>query len=466
MPTTAHQTIRAATVRERNTSSRGAPNIYHSLTVAALSAVCVARVASSQVPPWKENPPIATVTKTLYKKHPRPRAAAMVSVWYVGPKLERMEKHALEIRDDVPSEPKCRWSTDNGRTWSAFEPLPPTLSYPKKVEVWEGGYPKLYDPVAGVLVEAWLRQIQHKGEHHNFTYCRVSRDMGRTWSTPRQLRYETGDPFDPDDPLKSSFLERNRAYFGSNIIRHSNGTLIHAGAAVNIPKDAPDPNPRRVSGFGATVSSRAIGSLCFIGTWDAKAKDYDWVAGKPVWVPRHASSRGLMEPEVAELSDGRVLVVWRGSNQGLDAKQSPGRKWYSVSADGGKTLSPVEEWRYDDGSRFYSPSSYHRMIRHSVTGKLYWVGNISPGPTSGNSPRHPLVIAEVDEKTPALKRRTVTAIDDRRADQPAQIQFSNFSLLENRQTHALELYLTTYGQDPACVYTADCFKYTVTLSAR
>jgi hypothetical protein len=24
------------------------------------------------------------------------------------------------------------------------------------------------------------------------------------------------------------------------------------------------------------------------------------------------SSRGLMEPEVAELKDGRVLVIWRG----------------------------------------------------------------------------------------------------------------------------------------------------------
>src|SRR5438552_14033888 len=86
------------------------------------------------------------------------------------------------------------------------------------------------------------------------------------------------------------------------------------------------------------------------------------------------SSRGLMESETAELKDGRVLVVWRGSS----TAKTPGRKFYSVSSDGGRTLSPISEWKYDDASPFYSPSSYHRMIRHSQTGKLYWLGNITP----------------------------------------------------------------------------------------
>jgi len=397
--------------------------------------------------PRKENAPIVKIKKETYKRHPRPRAAAMVSVRYVGPKLERMEIHALEIRDDVPSEPKCRLSTDNGRTWSPFVPLPPTLSYPKGVEVWEGSGAKFYDPVSGVLVDTWLRQIALKGHYNNFTYYRLSRDYGRTWTTPKQLRYEQGESFDPDDPLKPGFLKHNQAYFGSNILRHSNGTLIHAVAHANAPDDAGnDSRPWR------------MGSLCFIGRWDAEAKDYRWTAGKRVSISPDISSRGLMEPEVAELTDGRVLVVWRGSN----TAKTPGRKWYSVSTDGGAILSTVKEWSYDDGSRFYSPSSYHRMIRHSVTGRLYWIGNICAAPPSGNSPRYPLVIAEVDEAIPALKRRTVTVIDDRRPDQPAAIQFSNFSLLEDRQTHDLELYLTAYGEDPASVYTADSYKYTLT----
>jgi hypothetical protein len=103
------------------------------------------------------------------------------------------------------------------------------------------------------------------------------------------------------------------------------------------------------------------------------------------------------------------------------------------------------------------------MIRHSVTRKLYWLGNICAEPPAGNSPRYPLVIAEMDEAIPALKRRTVTAIDDRQPGQPAALQFSNFALLEDRETHALELYLTTYGQDPGSVYTADCYRYVLKL---
>ena len=158
----------------------------------------------------------------------------------------------------------------------------------------------------------------------------------------------------------------------------------------------------------------------------------------------------LMEPEAAELENGDVFVVWRGS----DTPETPGRKWFSLSTDGGRTLGPVRELAYDDGSRFYSPSSYHRMIRHGVTGRLYWIGNVCAEPPRGNSPRYPLVIAEVDEILPALKRGTVSAIDDRRPGQGPEVQYSNFSLLEDRETHELELYLTDYGADPA-----DCHRY-------
>ena len=40
----------------------------------------------------------------------------------------------------------------------------------------------------------------------------------------------------------------------------------------------------------------------------------------------------------------------------------------------------------------------------------------------------------------------MTVIDDRRPGEPAGQELSNFSLLEDRQTHALEPYLTTDGQ--------------------
>jgi hypothetical protein len=271
--------------------------------------------------------------------------------------------------------------------------------------------------------------------------------MGKTWTTPKPLRYEPGDDFDPDNPLKPSFLQRNQGYTGNNILQHSNGTLVYCLAHANA-KDDPDNDKR----------AWRMGSLCFIGKWNPDPRDYDWQPGKPISISADVSSRGLMEPELAELKDGRVLVIWRGS----DAPKTAGRKWYSISTDGGKTLSPVAELKYDDGSRFYSPSSFHRMIRHSVTGKLYWIGNICSTPPRANHPRYPLVIAEVDENRPALKQTTVTAIDDRKPGQGPQVQFSNFSLLEDREKHHLELYLTTLGQDPKQTFSADCYKYILT----
>lgn len=75
--------------------------------------------------PWKMNQPLVTVQKEVYKKHPRKEAAALVAVRYVGPKFERLETHSVEFRDDVHSERFCRFSSDNGKTWSPSRP--PTL---------------------------------------------------------------------------------------------------------------------------------------------------------------------------------------------------------------------------------------------------------------------------------------------------------------------------------------------------
>jgi hypothetical protein len=408
-------------------------------------------------PPWKTNPPIATVRKELYRRHARPREAALASVNYVGAKLERREVQAEEVKDDVGDNVRARWSMDNGRTWDAFVPVQPSNNvHYAGVTVWEGEGPSVFDPVTGVLVQAWLRQIVVDGLYHCFTYTRLSRDLGRTWSEPQQLRYEDGAAFDPRAPKQAAFLDHNEGYFGNNLLVRKDGTIVHVLAHSNAPGDAKNrQRPWR------------MGSVLFLGRWNAARKDYDWTPGARVEISPDRSARGLMEPEVAELSDGRLLVVWRGSTHGWDGSVAklPGRKFFSLSTDGGRTLTPPAVWKYDDGSDFYSPSSIHRMVRHSVSGKLYWLGNLCATPPSGNSPRYPLVIAEVDEAKAALKRSTVTAIDDRQPGQSASVQFSNFSLLENRETHEFELYLTTYGQesDPADWATADSTKYFVKL---
>ena len=407
--------------------------------------------------------PIAQVTREVYREHPRPKTAAMVSVHYVGPGLLREESHSTMASSDTPEKPTRRWSRDNGRSWSEYESLPELVTHVKGVRVFWGPLPQLYDAKRDAIVSIWLRQTKLRGLYHNQIFSRLSRDLARTWSEPRQIVYEPGASFDPENPFEPEWLGNNQAYFGNNIIRHSNGTLIHVAASVNIPKEAPDPNPKGISVWAAPADARCIGSVCFIGRWDNQRDDYRWTAGKPVWVSRSISSRGLAEPEVVELKDGRVLVVWRTSNVGLDPNDVPGHKFFSVSADGGRTLDQPKPWTYDDGTAFFSPSSFHRIIRHSVTGRLYWVGNISPDPTRGNSPRYPLIVAEVDETIPAIRRDTVTVVDDRREGDGARLQLSNFSLLEDREDHSVEIYLTRLGEDPGDFWRADAYKYTLRL---
>jgi hypothetical protein len=398
--------------------------------------------------PWKVNEPIVHVDKELAASHPRPGAAALISVRYVGPNHERQEIRSVEFRDDVHNERTLRLSHDDGQTWSEPRPLASTDVYYNGREVWEGTIAQEYDPRSNALVDIWLRQIRQGDQFHCFSYWRISRDLGRTFSEPRQLRYEAGPDFDPQNIEAPTFLRANQAYPGSSICRHSDGTLIVPVAHANALNDIE--NDRR---------AWRLGSLCFIGRWDPNLDDYKWQAGERVGVALTISSRGLMEPEAAELKDGRVLVVWRGSH----TTETPGRKFFSLSQDGGLTLSSPTEWRYDDGTSFHSPSSYHRLIRHQRNGKLYWIGNICAAPAAGNSPRYPLIIAEVDEEQAAIRRSTVTAIDDRQPGQPPELQFSNFSLLENRKTHAFELWLTQYGERPKNIFSADAYHYTLAL---
>lgn len=415
-----------------------------------------ATLAAIPVPPWETNTPIATVRANVHRSHPRPRAAALGAIAYVGPGLQRREWRAIESKDDVADEQAARWSDDNGRTWGDWVPQQPSsLVDHAGVQVWEGGWADTVCPASGWLVQLWLRQIQRDGLFHNFSHVRTSRDGGRTWAAPVALRYEDGPEFDAGRPAAPGFLGRNEGYPGSNIAVLPDGSLVLALAHANAPGDpSNDRRPWR------------MGSVLFRGRWNASSQRHEWRPGARAEIRPERSARGLMEPEVAVLRDGRILVVWRGSDRAWDGTpaREPGRKWFAVSRDGGRTLSPVEAWHYSDGTPFFSASSIHRMIRHS-NGRLYWVGNISPTPPRGNHPRHPLVIAEVDEATACLRRETVTVVADRAPWHGPDVQFSNFSLIEDRETHGLEVYLTTFGQEPVASEwaTADAWRYVVTL---
>ena len=84
--------------------------------------------------------------------------------------------------------------------------------------------------------------------------------------------------------------------------------------------------------------------------------------------------------------------------------------------------------------------------RSSKNGKLYWFGNITGHNASGNWPRFPLCMAEVDEKTGFLKKESLTTIDTIRDGESDQVQLSNFEIIEDRETLNFELTLGKFGQ--------------------
>jgi len=415
------------------------------------------------------------VSKEVYVEHPAPGVAAEVKSYYTRTRLT--EIHTTKAAGHAPKNARVRESSDDGRTWSALEPSQETEYRPTGCNPrWGNNERVLYDPAARLHVSVWwsittVKTASGKHRYYNHAWYRLSEDDGRTWGRPRQLRYEASPDYDFDHPYDTNFLEKNLATAHAHCaMLHSNGTLVVAAVGVKIPEGdgAPDPSGKYGS-YDKPAHCRDLGGACFVGRWDKQSCLYQCKRGNCVWLPRSVVSRGFMEAAIAELRDGRLLVVYRGTG----TSETPGQKWYTVSSDGGMTLSKVQELKYDDGTRFYSPSSYHRMLRSSATGRLYWIGNICPEPPRGNSPRYPLVIAQVDEDVPALNRSTMTVIDDCLPSDSADLQLSNFSLIENRRTHCFEVFLTRIGERALMrgsdrdvypcreFWTADCYKYTL-----
>jgi hypothetical protein len=403
-------------------------------------------------------------------KGSKEHGAACVNVYYVGNGLRREEILSYERYSDWSEGFRIRTSEDNGSTWSDWKLYPVVHLFQSGHSKEEAPVNSCYDPVSKKHIQFLFQRITiGKGEEaiakyfetgeqtffdHNF--WQISEDDGLTWGEPHLLKYEEGRDFDPANWGQEEYLRANQMYGGYAAVATREGTVVYPSCGV----------PMEITDRGE--KEKGWGLFCFIGKWDPAGKTYRWKLSEPIYVPRRVSGRGLMEPVIAELLDGRLLLMMRGSNHVFppDPKvtvENGGHKWMSFSKDGGYTWSPVTDFRYDTGEQFYSPSAFARLLRHSRTQKLYCFLNISPSPTRGNEPRYPLYIAEVDEAIPALRKSTLTVIDDRNPNSDTeQVQFSNFSLFENRETGEMELYLTRYGERNN-VFAADSYKYTITL---
>jgi hypothetical protein len=154
--------------------------------------------------------------------------------------------------------------------------------------------------------------------------------------------------------------------------------------------------------------------------------------------PSH-STRGMCEPTIEFLQDGRLLMVLRGSND--RQPELPSYRWFSISSDGGYRWTAPQPWTYEDGRPFFSPSSCSQLLRHS-SGRLFWFGNITPENPRGNRPRYPFVAGEVDRRTGLLMRGTVRTIDTLQPGEDPILSLSNFYAREDRRTKELVVHMT------------------------
>ena len=341
-------------------------------------------------------------------------------------------------RSDTDDVNFLRTSDDNGRTWSASARWPTRFDHPKgtRRRSDRGGYA---DPATGRFIRFWNEGVLPtddplEGMSHWTLHYAVSVDGGKTTTVEEQVVHE-GPQYDETHHLPGVTVGGSAVMIGDRGQRpltRSDGVIL---MPVQVTPTGPD-GRYRTPGAGFTYTD----CLLLMGRWRADGGLAWWTSQRIVGDPAR-TTRGLIEPTIAELADGSLLMVMRGSNDGRP--QLPGHKWAARSTDGGHTWSEAAPWTTDDGEPFHSPSACSQLIPHR-DGRLLWMGNLCAGNPVGNIPRYPIVLAEVDRETGRLIRDSVNVIDDRRPGESEHLTLSNFCVREDRETGELLLHMTRF----------------------
>ncbi len=369
------------------------------------------------------------IRRELFLPSPGKGVAVMAAAYYTkksGGDLISIEERWS--RSDTIDVAYYRRSRDNGRTWSAPERHPTGERRPegmlrrhlrgfwvdphtgRSIEFWNEGVLPTDDPLEGLRqwniyyrVEGATRQVIHRGAE-----------------------------FTADHPLPGVWRGRNAVMLGDKPswpMALRDGTILLPIELTVVGPDGKLANP----GGGYTWTESAV----LLGRWKGAAIEWEMsgiVGGDPA-----RTTRGMVEPTIAGLRGGRLLMVMRGSN---DRKpELPSYRWASYSQDGGRSWSAAAPWTYTGGETFFSPSACSQLLAHS-SGRLYWLGNITPGNPRGNRPRYPFVIGEVDRGSGLLIRESIRVVDDKGPDDDPVMTLSNFYAREDRATREIALHMT------------------------
>lgn len=402
------------------------------------------------------------VEKTLHHEDAQVMSLAYVSA--TRPALVEI----VDRCDQAAKRTVCRRSEDNGRTWTVLT----DTQADEFMGRWEerrgdrlvtrtaGSHRDAYHLLAdaGVLVQFLSETEALLGENMSFgpdaatqerlefrtarIFYRFSRDEGKTWGEVRQL-IQKGKGYDATHWAEGLYHGKNGCFLTgvTRSIRLRDGALLLPVYFYRL--DEKGALVKWSDRFGDVIWP--IGAAaCFRGEWNQARNDFDWQMSSPITAPEYMS-HGLDECEIAEVDDGKLMMIIRGCATALQS--FPGVKFFAISKDGGRTWGPAVPLTYPDGSFVHSPACLPNLFRSSRNSKLYLIANILPSPTRQCDPRYPLVIAEVDPKYYWVLPETVTAIEDRQEGQPDLVRFSNWQRVEDRETGNPVIYLTAGRAD-------------------
>jgi hypothetical protein len=313
-------------------------------------------------------------------------------------------------------------STDNGRTWS--EPVMRLKS--RSVEGGRMRYAEnaaLFDPSVSRLITLVSRGFYPDGaEPENIRWSLQFQEYDPAadyWSEPQIVNFSL------PEGISVSFCFPIRTSTGAILVPATKPILDEQGRDVHLP------------GYDCRLEE----SLVLIGNRNQNGA-LEWKLGAPANIDPQKSSRGLSEPTIAELSDGRIVMICRGDNGYFPDR--PGCKWVSFSKDGGRSWCDPQPLMLASGELIESSATGSALIRSAANGKLYYLANlcIAGERPNGNAPRSPLVLAEVRESPFALKPESFIIVDRRRPEDTPCVQMSNFRYYQDRRTGELCVRLT------------------------
>jgi hypothetical protein len=382
------------------------------------------------------------ISREIFLPSPRPGTAVLANTYYTRPTgFDLISMHELTSRSDTTDVAFFRYSKDNGRTWTAAEEIRTEERRPhgKLRRMLRGA---CVDPHSGRFLRFRIEGVLPtddplEGMKQWVVFYSASMDGGLTWHLDEQIIHQ-GTQYSPGHPLPGVFTGKTCYMIGDTAsvpLILDDGTIL---LPIIITPAGPDGNYHNPGG-GLTYTDAAV----LHGRWAADGRHLEWELSEVVKADSQLSTRGMDEPTLAMLADGRLLMVLRGSN---DKKPDlPGRRWVAYSRDRGRSWTKPAPWTYAGGGSFFSPASCSQLLTHS-SGRIFWLGNLTEQNPVGNRPRYPFVIGEVDRQTGLLRRESVRIIDDRKPDDGPDLSLSNFSAREDRSNGEIVLHLSRLFQ--------------------